>query len=80
MIQSVAMNGEIFNLGGVTFMVAFILFKISAFIFFKHELDAGKKILWSHLFKVFFTDLIILILGVLGTGILFMTLLKIAHG
>tara|TARA_B100000579_G_C22004659_1_gene476795 strand:+ start:210 stop:434 length:225 start_codon:yes stop_codon:yes gene_type:complete len=74
------MNGEIFILGGITFIVAFTLFKVSAFILFKHELEAGKKVLWSHLFKVFFTDLLILILGVLGTGILFMTLLKIAHG
>ena len=75
------MNSGIFILGGVTFLVAFLLFKISAFIFLLHDIkEGGKERSWLKLFQVFIVDLIILIIGVIGTGILFMTLLKMAHG
>ena len=74
------MNSGIFILGGVTFLVAFLLFKISAFIFLLHDIKEGKERSWLTLFQVFIVDLIILIIGVIGTGILFMTLLKMAHG
>ena len=74
------MNSGIFILGGVTFLVAFLLFKISAFIFLLQDIKEGKERSWLKLLQVFLVDLIIMIIGVIGTGILFMTLLKMAHG
>ena len=74
------MNSGIFILGGVTFLTAFVLFKISAFIFLLQDIKEGKEKSWLKLFQVFLVDLIIMIIGVIGTGILFMTLLKMAHG
>ena len=74
------MNSGIFILGGVTFLTAFVLFKISAFIFLLQDIKEGKERSWLKLFQVFLVDLIIMIIGVTGTGILFMTLLKMAHG
>jgi len=74
------MNSGIFILGGITFITAFVLFKISAFIFLIQDIKEGKERSWLKLFQVFVVDLVILIAGVLGTGILFMTLLKMAHG
>ena len=74
------MSSGIFILGGVTFITAFVLFKISAFIFLIQDIKEGKERSWLKLFQVFVVDLVILITGVIGTGILFMTLLKMAHG
>ena len=74
------MNSGIFILGGITFLTAFVLFKISAFIYLLKDMEERKERSWLKLFQVFIVDLIILISGVIGTGILFMTLLKIAHG
>ena len=74
------MNSGIFILGGITFITAFVLFKISAFIFLIQDIKEGKERSWLKLCQVFIVDLIILIVGVIGTGILFMTLLKMAHG
>ena len=74
------MNSGIFILGGITFITAFVLFKISALIFLIQDIKEGKERYWLKLFQVFVVDLVILIAGVIGTGILFMTLLKMAHG
>ena len=74
------MNTGIFLLGGVTFLTAFVLFKISAFLYLFQDIKEGKERSWLKIFQVFIIDLIILIVGVIGTGILFMTLLKMAHG
>ena len=74
------MNSEIFILGGITFLTAFVLFKTSAFMYPLQDIKEGKERSWLKLFQVFVVDLIILIAGVIGTGILFMTLLKMAHG
>ena len=74
------MNTGIFLLGGVTFLTAFVLFKISAFLYLFQDIKEGKERSWLKLFQVFIIDLIILIVGVIGTGILFMTLLKMSHG
>ena len=74
------MNSGIFILGRITFLTAFVLFKISAFMYLLQDIKEGKKRSWLKLFQVFVVDLIILIIGVVGTGILFMTLLKMAHG
>lgn len=74
------MNSGIFILGGITFIIAFAFFKISAFIYLHQDIKEGKERSWLKLFQVFVVDLTILIAGVIGTGILFMTLLKMAHG
>ena len=74
------MSSGIFILGGVTFLTAFVLFKVSAFIFLLQDIKEGKERSWIKLLQVFVVDLVILIAGVIGTGILFMTLLKMAHG
>ena len=74
------MNSGIFILGGITFIVAFAFFKISAFIYLLQDIKEGKERSWLKLFQVFVVDLSILIAGVIGTGILFMTMLKMAHG
>ena len=74
------MSSGIFILGGITFITAFVLFKISAFIFLIQDIKEGKERSWLKLFQVFVVDLIILIAGVIGTGILLITLLKMAHG
>ncbi len=74
------MSSGIFILGGVTFLTTFVLFKVSAFIFLLQDIKEGKERSWIKLLQVFVVDLIILITGVIGTGILFMTLLKMAHG
>ena len=74
------MNSGIFILGGITFITAFVLFKISALIFLIQDIKEEKERSWLKLFQVFVVDLVILIAGVIGTGILFMTLLKMAHG
>jgi hypothetical protein len=74
------MNSGIFILGGITFIVAFAFFKISAFIYLHQDIKEGKERSWLKLFQVFVVDLSILIAGVIGTGILFMTMLKMAHG
>ena len=44
------------------------------------DIKEGKERSWLKLFQVFVVDLIILISGVIGIGILFMTMLKMAHG
>ena len=41
-----------------------------------NEINVG---VWSKLFKVFFVDFLICITGVLGTGILFVTIFNFAH-
>ena len=74
------MSSGIFILGGITFLTAFVLFKIGAFMYLLQDIKEGKERSWLKLFQVFVVDLIILIAGVIGTGILFMTLLKMAHG
>ena len=74
------MNSGIFILGGITFITAFVLFKISAFIYLLHDIKEGKERSWLKLFIVFVVYLIILIACVIGTGILFLTLIKMAHG
>ena len=74
------MNSGILILGGITFIVAFAFFKISALIYLHQDIKEGKERSWLKLFQVFVVDLTILIAGVIGTGILFMTMLKMAHG
>jgi hypothetical protein len=48
---------------------------------FKKELKSnqGDQGVWSKLFKVFLVDWVICVLGVLGTGIIFVTAFNMAH-
>jgi len=69
------MNFGMFVLGAVVFLISFTFFKVSAFLKTK-----DLEVSWKKLFMVFFADYIILVLGVLGTGIIFVSLLNSFHG
>ncbi len=64
----------IFVLGGFVFIVAFCLFKVSAFK------KASSSDSWTKLGVVGVVDYLVLIAGTLGTGILFQTLYSLGHG
>ena len=64
----------IFILGGLVFIVSFCLFKYSAFR------KTSKDQSWLKLSIVGVVDSLILVIGTLGTGILFMTLYTNSHG
>ena len=64
-----------FVLGAVVFLTSFTFFKISAFIKTKN-----LEVSWKKLFMVFFVDYLILVIGVLGTGIIFVSLFNSFHG
>ena len=74
-------NSLLFAFGAITFLLAFSWFKLAAMEVFKKELKTIEisKEVWSKLFKVFFVDLLICIIGVLGTGILFVTVFNLVH-
>ena len=74
-------NSLLFAFGAITFLVTFSWFKYAAMEIFKKELKTIEisKEVWSKLFKVFFVDLLICIIGVLGTGILFVTVFNLVH-
>ena len=69
------MNLGIFIVGAVTFLVSFVLFKISAFNITKNDENS-----WQKLFFVFLVDYFILMAGVLITGIIFVSLFNAFHG
>ena len=74
-------NVFLFLIGGLTFLFAFSFFKDAAMEVFKKELasndsDAG---VWSKLFKVFLVDWLICVIGVLGTGVIFVVIFNLAH-
>ena len=69
------MNFGMFVLGAVVFLTSFTFFKISAFIKTKN-----LEVSWKKLFMVFFVDYLILVIGVLGTGIIFVSLFNSFHG
>lgn len=74
-------NSLLFAFGAITFLVTFSWFKYAAMEVFKGELSSNETTqgLWSKLFKVFVVDWLVCILGVLGTGILFVTIFNMAH-
>ncbi len=74
-------NSLLFALEAITFLVSFFWFKYAAMEVFKKELASKQDNhdVWAKLFKVFFVDWLVCILGVLGTGILFVTFFNIAH-
>ena len=69
------MNFGMFVLGAVVFLISFIFFKVSAFLKTK-----DLEVSWKKLFTVFFIDYLILAIGVLGTGIIFVSLFNSFHG
>jgi uncharacterized BrkB/YihY/UPF0761 family membrane protein len=74
-------NSLLFAFGAITFLVSFSWFKCAAMEVFKKELrsDQSDQGVWSKLFKVFLVDWVICVLGVLGTGILFVAVFNYAH-
>ena len=68
------MNSGIFILGGITFLIAFVLFKISAFMYLLQDIKEGKERSWLKLFQVFIVDLVILIAGVIAVSYTHLTL------
>jgi hypothetical protein len=74
-------NSLLFAFGAITFLVTFSWFKYAAMEVFKKELSSYETTqeLWSKLFKVFVVDWLVCIAGVLGTGILFVTIFNMAH-
>jgi hypothetical protein len=71
----------LFAFGAITFLVTFSWFKFAAMEVFKTELvsEENNQGVWSKLFKVFIVDWLLCVLGVLGTGILFVTIFNMAH-
>ena len=69
-------NTLIFILGGVSFLFVFSWFKKAAIAVFKKELasNVDEKSVWSKLFQVFLVDWFVSILGVFGTGVVFVAI------
>ena len=69
-------NTLIFTLGGLMFLFVFSWFKKAAIEIFKKELasDVNQKSVWPKLFQVFLVDWLICILGVFGSGIVFVAI------
>jgi hypothetical protein len=74
-------NSLLFAFGAITFLVTFSWFKYAAMEVFKKELESIEEDqgVWIKLFKVFLVDWLVCVAGVLGTGILFVTVLNMAH-
>ena len=71
----------LFVFGAITFLVTFSWFKYAAMEVFKKELESAEEDqgVWTKLFKVFLVDWLVCVAGVLGTGILFVTVFNMAH-
>ena len=69
-------NTLIFTLGGLSFLFVFSWFKKAAIEVFKKELtsNVNQKRVWSKLFQVFLVDWFVCILGVFGTGVVFVAI------
>ena len=77
----ISSNSILFLIGGITFLFVFSWFKDAAIEVFKKELESSQNIksVWSKLLKVFLVDWLICVMGVLGTGILFVVILNFTH-
>jgi len=69
------LNLGIFIIGSLTFALAFIFFKISAYGKTKNEESS-----WLKLISVFIVDYLVLVMGVLSSGIIFVSIFNMAHG
>ena len=74
-------NSLLFAFGAITFLVTFSWFKYAAMEVFKKELESIEEDqgVWIKLFKVFLVDWLVCVAGVLGTGILFVTVFNMDH-
>ena len=74
-------NSLLFAFGAITFLVTFSWFKYAAMEVFKQEFKSQTEStgVWSKLLKVFLVDWVICVLGVLGTGVLFVVVFNFAH-
>ena len=72
----ISANTLIFILGGLSFLFVFSWFKKAAIEVFKKELasNVNQRSVWSKLFQVFLVDWLVCILGVFGTGIVFVAI------
>ena len=72
----ISVNTLIFILGGLSFLFVFSWFKKAAIEVFKKELasNVNQKSVWSKLFQVFLVDWLVCILGVFGTGVVFVAI------
>ena len=72
----ISVNTFIFILGGLSFLFVFSWFKKAAIEVFKKELasNVNQKSVWSKLFQVFLVDWLVCILGVFGTGVVFVAI------
>jgi hypothetical protein len=74
-------NSLLFAFGAITFLVTFSWFKYAAMEVFKKELRLNQddQGIWAKLFKVFLVDWLVCVLGVLVTGVLFVSIFNMAH-
>jgi flagellar biosynthesis protein FlhB len=74
-------NSLLFAFGAITFLVTFSWFKCAAMEVFKRELQSNDsdESVWSKLCKVFLVDWVICVIGVLGTGVLFVVIFNFVH-
>ena len=72
----ISANTLIFILGGLSFLFVFSWFKKAAIAVFKKELvsNDNQTSVWSKLFQVFLVDWFVCLLGVFGTGIVFVAI------
>lgn len=77
----ISANAFIFLAGGFTFLFAFSYFKDAAMEIFKKELTSNDhhQSVWIKLFQVFLVDWLVCVLGVLGTGVVFVVIFNLAH-
>ena len=74
-------NSLLFAFGAITFLVTFSWFKYAAMEVFKKELESIEEDqgVWRKLFRVFLVDWLVCVAGVLGTGVLFVSIFNMAH-
>ena len=72
----ISANILIFILGGLSFLFVFSWFKKAAIAVFDKELasSVNQKSVWLKLFQVFLVDWLVCIIGVFGTGVVFVAI------
>ena len=72
----ISANILIFILGGLSFLFVFSWFKKAAIAVFEKELasSVNQKSVWLKLFQVFLVDWFVCILGIFGTGVVFVAI------
>ena len=72
----ISANTLIFILGGLSFLFVFSWFKKAAIEMFKKELDSyvNQSEVLYHIFEVFLVDWLVCVIGVFGTGLIFVVI------